>query len=286
MPTWPGARATQPPINSHDLPILPPLPPRTVNIPSVAPWALGLWLLGGLSLSGCYSGYYLTRAAPDAAIVHERGDPRSNDGFPVYLASVTVNPPGVAVHTQYELARKLETAGRYSGIYLLSPPGRVIEARLKVDTSPQEAQEAWNLCKMVLSGLTAFLLTPALPQTLDYDSVYTLQVTWPNDKTSQYTAACSAHSYATLDKYRDVQNLAQALNESSCLNSLVNQMSADYPGMIDKAVYTSPNGTTTSQMEKSGSSRTQDSPTPGDVCQVLGYRPGSKMYSDCLVGVD
>jgi len=284
MPTRPSARATQPPIHSHDLPIL--APPRTVNIRPVASWALGLWLLGGLSLSGCYSGYYLTRAAPDAAVVHEGGDPRKNDGFPVYLASVTANPPGEAAHTQYALARKLETAGRYSGVYLLSPPGRVIEARLKVDTSPQEDQEAWNLGKMVLSGLTAFLLTPALPQTLDYDSVYTLRVTWPNAQTSRYTAACGAHSYATLDKYRDVQNLARALNESSCLNSLVNQMSADYPRMAGNAVYTPPNGTTTSQLEKNSPSRNQDSPTPGDVCQVLGYRPGSKTYTDCLVGVD
>lgn len=265
--------------------MLAPLTPRTVNIPPVAPWALGLWLIAGLSLSGCYSGYYLTKAAPDATVVHERGEPRKNDGFPVYLASVIAHPPDEAAHTQYALARKLETAGRYSGVYVVTPPGRVIEARLEVDTSPQEAQEAWNLSQMVLSGLTAFLLTPALPQTLDYDSVYTLRVTWPNNKTSQYTAACGAHSYATLDKYRDVQDLARVLKESSCLNSLVNQMSADYPRMVGNAVYTPPNGTTTSQLEKSSPSRNQG-PTPGDVCQVLGHRPGSKAYTDCLVGVD
>ena len=260
--------------------------PRVVRIRSAAPLTLGLWLISGLSLSGCYSGYYLTRSAPDSAMIHERGQLRQQVGFPVYLPAVIARPPNEDSNTQYELARKLGATGLYPGVYVVSPPGRAITARLEVETSPQEAQEDWNLAKMVLSGLTAFLLTPALPQTRDDESVYTLRVDWPNGKTTQYTAACSAYSYATLDKYRDVQYSAKALKESSCLNSLVNRMSADHPMMVAHAAYWPPDGTTTSQLEKTRPSELKESPSPEDVCRVLGYRPGSKPYADCLIGVN
>ena len=276
---------TQPCTFLRDAPTILQYPPRVVKIRPAAPLALGLWLIFGLSLSGCYSGYHLTRSAPDSVMIHERGQPRQPVGFPVYLPAVIARPPDEDSHTQYELARKLGATGLYPGVFVVSPPGRAIAARLEVETSPQEAQEDWNLAKMVLTGLTAFLLTPALPLTLDDDSVYSLQVDWPSGQTTRYTAACGTHAYATLDKYRNAQQSAKALKESSCLNSLVNQMSKDHPGRVGNAVYTPPSGTTTSQMEKSSPSAIQDDPSPEDVCQVLGYRPGSKPYADCLIGV-
>jgi hypothetical protein len=249
-------------------------------------FGLGISLLCGFSLSGCYSGYYLTRTAPDAAEVHGRAHSRENGGFPVYLASITSKPPDDQTNIRYDLARKLVSTGLYPDVYVMSPPGVAIEARLDIETQPQDAQEAWNMVKMVLSGLTAFLLSPALPQTHDFDSVYTLRVIWPSKAGTIYSASCNAHSYATLDQYRDVQNLAKQLQESACLSSLVNRMSADYPKMIGGAVYIPPRGTTTSQVEQGHPSRMKNAPSPQDVCKVLGYEGNSKSFIDCMIGVN
>lgn len=246
---------------------------------------LGTILLCAVALCGCYSGAYLTHAAPDSSQVNARVPSGGHAGFPVYIVSVTTNQPEDASTGPYDLARVLERTGLFSNVSAVPPGGDCIEADLDIATTPQDVQAAFNIAKMALTGLSAFLLAGALPQTNTYESVDRLRVRWPNQVERTYVANCSSYSYATLDKYRAVQKSARILNQAACLNALANQMSADYRPMTLGLRYERPAGSTTSQVEKSPAAKSPNRPAPEAVCTVLGYQRGSAAFTGCLMGL-
>ncbi len=242
-------------------------------------------LLGSLvlGLGGCYSGYYLTAANQDSEKVLDRSKAGGAGGFPVYISAATREPADEGETSPlYAFARSLQETGLYPTIHVVPPQGAFIEARLSIVPAVHEDEQAANAAKMVLTGASFFLLSGALPQTNHFDAHYTLEVVWPSQAKRHYTAHCGAYSYATIDKYRDVQRSAKALEQSACLNSLANQMSADYPQMTGSAVYTPPGGMTTGQLTQWGRAKDPNQAKPDAVCSEVGLTPGTKSYSDCL----
>lgn len=247
---------------------------------------LGTILIIASALCGCYSGNYLTHAPPDSSHVQARAPSGGRPGFPVYIASVTTNQTEDAGTAPYDLARTLERTGLFSTVSAVPSEGDYIEANLDIATAPQDGQAAFNIAKMVLAGLSAFLLSGVLPQTNTYDSVDRLRVRWPSRVERTYVAACGAYSYATLDKYREIQKSTWALNQAACLNALANQMGADYLPMTAGLGYARPAGSTTSQVESSqAAAASPNRPAPEAVCTVLGYQRGSAAFNGCLAGL-
>ena len=224
-------------------------------IPFHVPRVFPVVLLAGLFLSGCYSGQYLTRSAPDSTVTRTANPNASLAGFPVYLAAFTANLPEEEAETPYELTRILEESGFHPLVTQIPLDGEYITARLDVYTRPHDEEEDWNLAKLGLTALSAFLLAPALPQTHHYDSVYQLQARWPNGSHRRYTAACGAHAYATIDKYRDSQLAAMALKRRACLVSLANQLNGDDRRFTSGEHYVRPEGATNDQLAEAEKDR-------------------------------
>ena len=243
---------------------------------------IALVFLASLTLTGCYSEYYLTNPGTTPAIISP-STRSSHGGFPVYLATTRQeladeNEP----NPTYALSRALLQTGLYPAVHLVPPQGNFIEATLAVRVAENEDEQSGNIAKMVFTGASFFLLSAALPQTNHLDADYILDVNWPNAAHRRYSAHCGAYSYATIDKYRDVKNSAKELRQTACLNSLVNQMTADYPRMTQGIAYTPPKGMTTGQLTQWGRTRDPNQAKPDAVCTEVGLTPGTKSYSDCL----
>lgn len=245
-------------------------------------------LLVGLILSGCYSGQYLTRSALDSTVTHTARPNANLAGFPVYLASFTANLPEEEAETPYELTRILEESGFHPLVTQIPLDGTYIDARLDVYTRPHHEEEVWNMAKLGLTALSAFLLAPALPQTHDYDSVYKLQARWPNGSHRRYTATCGAHAYATIDKYRDSQRAAMGLKRHACLVSLANQLNGDDLRFTSGEHYVRPEGATNDQLPEAEKARRGlqdirlDPTAAGQLCLLLGIKADTGTYRDCL----
>ena len=231
-------------------------------------------------LNSCYSGYYLTAAEKDSGSIQNTGD---TGGFPVYVASVVDNRDNKGESTLvFDFSKSLQATGLYPAVHVVLPQGEFIEAKLAVRLTHNEDEQVANIVKMVLTGASFFLLSAALPQTNHFDAEYTLEVNWPNHRQRHYRAHCGAYSYATIDKYREVQHLAKDLRQTACLNSLVNQMSADYSGMTKGEVFTPAKGMTTGQLTQWGRIKDPNQASPEAVCTEVGLTPGTKSYGDCL----
>lgn len=244
-----------------------------------------LLLLCLLTLNGCYSGYYLTTAETDSGTV--RAYPKTQDiqKFPVYVASVIDDQADETedqAGTTYALGRSLGKTGLYPAVHVVPPQGDFIEANLAIRPITNEDEQAANTAKMVFTGSSLFLFAAALPQTNHFDADYTLHVNWPNHGERRYRAHCGAYSYATIDKYRDVQRSAKDLIQTACLNSLVNQMSEDYPRMMKGKIFMPPKGMTTGQLKQWGRVKDPNQAKPEAVCTEVGLTPGTKSYGDCL----
>ena len=243
---------------------------------------MALVFLASITLTGCYSGYYLTHPEMAPAIVtpSARSD---HGGFPVYLASARQEPADEnEPNPTYALSRALLQTGLYPAVHPVPPQGNFIEANLAIRIAENEDEQSANIAKMVFTGASFFLLSAALPQTNHFEADYTLDIDWPNAAHRRYSAHCGAYSYATIDKYRDVQGSAKALRQTACLNSLVNQMTADYPRMTQGVAYIPPKGMTTGQLTQWGRTRDPNQAKPDAVCTEVGLTPGTKSYSDCL----
>ncbi len=244
---------------------------------------LALLLFHLFTLSGCYSGYHLTSAEKDSGSIQNHSRTPDTDSFPVYLASATNEPEDEGETSQtYGFSKALQATGFYSAVHIVPPQGNFIEAKLAGRLTTNEDEQAANIAKIVFTGASLFLLSAALPQTNHFDADYTLDVTWPNHAQRRYKAHCGAYSYATIDKYRDVQRSAKDLRQTACLNSLVNQMSGDYPRMMEGTVYAAPKGVTTGQLTQWGRIKDPNQAKPEAVCTEVGLTPGTKSYGDCL----
>ena len=244
---------------------------------------IALILFTSFALTGCYSGYYLTSPAAVPAIASTPTNSGSNDHFPVYLASVTQEPADESEpNPAYAISRALLQTGLYPAVHLVSPQGQFIKANLTIRMVENNEEQSANIAKMVFTGASFFLLSAALPQTNHFDADYTLDIDWPNASHRRYSEHCGAYSYATLDKYRDVQQSARELRQSACLNSLVNQMSADNLRMTRGTRYTPPKGMTTGQLTQWGRTRDPNQARPDAVCTEVGLAPGTTSYADCV----
>ena len=244
---------------------------------------IALLLFQLFTLSGCYAGYHLTSAEKDSGSIQNHSRTSDTDSFPVYLASATNEPEDEGeTSLTYGLSKALQATGLYSAVHIVPPQGNFIEAKLAVHSSTDEDEQLANIAKMALTGASFFLLSAALPQTNHFDADYTLDVNWPSRAQRRYRAHCSAYSYATIDKYRDVQRSAKDLRQTACINSLVNQMSKDYPRMMEGRVYVGPKGMTTGELTQWGRNKDPNQAKPEAVCTEVGLIPGTKSYGDCL----
>ena len=244
---------------------------------------IALILFSSLALTGCYSGYYLTSPTAAPAIAPTTTNARGNERFPVYLASVTQEPADESEpNPAYAMRRALLQTGLYPAVHLVPPQGQFIKANLAIHIAENAEEQSANIAKMVLTGASFFLLAAALPQTNHFDADYTLDIDWPNASHRRYSAHCGAYSYATLDKYRDVQQSARELRQTACLNSLVNQMSGDTDRMTRGSRYIPPKGITTGQLTQWGRVKDPNQARPDAVCTEVGLAPGSTSYTDCV----
>lgn len=239
-----------------------------------------------LALSGCYSGYYLTAAEKDSGNIQNHSRNADAGSFPVYVASVTDDPEDEGEsRLTYGFSKSLQATGLYTAVHVVPPQGDFIESKLAVRLNRDEDEQAANIAKLVFTGASFFLLSAALPQTNQFNADYTLDVNWPNHAQQRYTAHCGAYSYATIDKYRDVQRSAKDLRQTACLNSLINQMSEDYPRMMKGKIFTPPKGMTTGQLTQWGRVKDPNQAKPEAVCTEVGLTPGTKSFGDCLAEV-
>lgn len=244
-----------------------------------------LLLLSALpALSGCYSGHSLTQAAADSAAVRRVAERPDRAAFPVYLHADDLAPED-GVSPVYQLARALEQSGRYPAVLLTRPDGAAIEATLRIVPEPRESEEDLNAAKLALSGLSLFLLSWAMPQTHHFAADYGLDVRWPNGVDRHYAARCEGYSRATPDKYRDAQVAARALRRTACLNALANRMGDDHARMTRNLSFQAPDGRTSSDAPAWGQGTIAHPPAAEAVCTTLGFKPGSKGFAGCLMGV-
>ena len=115
--------------------------------------------------------------------------------------------------------------------YGRKPEPPFINANLAI-TEIYDAHSVSNGFKRFFTWLTVFTLAPVLPLEFDVEDTLQLLVTWPGGRSSSYSANCAASAYGTIDRAKESDLKALWENGGLCLNSIVNQMSADYPRMV------------------------------------------------------
>ena len=184
-----------------------------------------------LGLAGCYSGQSITQKPSMADAVRPRAAP-NGQRWPAYISGMTAKNSSLQAGFENRLIARLNDTGLFSdviyGNYGRRPDADHVDVRLGVAESV-DAHTAGNAAKGFFIGATLYLLAPALPLTYDYQSDWTLDVTWPGNRRRTYTARCGASAYGTLFEEQAAANSVTGEAVDQCLNSLINQMAADYP---------------------------------------------------------
>lgn len=189
--------------------------------------------------SGCYSGYKLTKTPTESKSI-SRSFSKVDDKSPVlFVSGVTVKGDNLAEGFDKRLLGKLNETGLFKeviyGVYARKPSPPFLDARLDVEESADN-HSTGNGVKGFFIGFTFFLLTPALPLTMDFSQDFSLEVTWPNGQRRNYTAACAGEAYGTLTQAAEAFKKMPGEVTDVCLNSVINQMSADYMRMADTSL--------------------------------------------------
>lgn len=184
-----------------------------------------------LGLSGCYSGQSITQKPSMADAVRQHQAP-SAQRLPAYISGITVKNNNLQAGFENRLIGRLSDTGLFSdviyGNYGRRPTDDHVDLRLSV-AEDVDTHTAGNAVKGFFIGATLYLLAPALPLTYDYQSDWTLNVTWPGNRQRSYMARCGASAYGTLFEEQAAANSVTGEAVDQCLNSLINQMAADYP---------------------------------------------------------
>lgn len=236
-----------------------------------------------LSLTGCYSGYKMTKApqmSEDVAIHSNNGEK-----IPLHVSSITVKDKNLAAGFEGRLLSRLNKTSIYKdvtyGVYSRRPEGRYIDASLSIDEN-SDGNTSGNAAKGFFIGFTFFTLTPVLPLTADFSSVYDLAVVWPNGVRKSYQAVCAAHAYGTLFQAQSAFTTASGEIADKCLNSLVNQMSADYHLMADSS-----SSTSISSIGSEGSLKASSGASPieyaKEKCSSLGFKEKTSDFGSCVM---
>jgi hypothetical protein len=185
--------------------------------------------------SGCYSGYKLTKKPIEADSIHKSFNQVSK--LPVYISSISVKNKNISSGFENRVVAKLTETGLYRdviyGIYSRRPNDTTyIDVRLDISEMIDQ-HTGGNALKGFFVGATLFLLTPVLPLSYDMEGEYLLRVIWPNGQQREYKAVCAVDAYGTLYQLNQAANDGSGEATDKCLNSVINQMGADYIKMHD-----------------------------------------------------
>lgn len=184
-----------------------------------------------LSLSGCYSGYKLTKGTGDYKKVNKAYNVDAETSYPVFISSINVRGNDVNQGFERRVVAKINDTGLFKeviyGFYSRKPEPPYIDAKLDVSESMNDHAGS-NAAKGFFIGASLWLLTPALPLNYDYTTEFDLDVVWPNNQRRSYKAECAGEAWGTLDQARNALAKLPGEVTEACLTSIANQMGADF----------------------------------------------------------
>jgi len=125
-----------------------------------------------------------------------------------------------------QLQYKLRESELFSDVTFQKPWGKPITVKLSVEEF-HDRHFATNMPKAFLTGLSLFLLSPALPIYEEYKIDVTAEVTSPEGQTKLYRANAKSEMYCMVLETQNVLRDMYATSLNRALNSLVSQMITD-----------------------------------------------------------
>jgi hypothetical protein len=191
--------------------------------------------IAATALNGCYSNHQITKKP---ALSQEVAPSAVKDQkVSAYISGINLKDGNVAQGFDGRLMARLNKSGLFenviNGTYQKRPEGSYVDLNLEIVQTVDNHSTA-NMFKGFFTGLTLYLLAPALPITYDFNTAFTLNTKWPNGIKKTYQAECASHAYGTLYQAQDAFKLAGSEATDECLNSIVNQLAADYQLMALK----------------------------------------------------
>lgn len=182
-------------------------------------------------MSGCYSGYHITKAPSDSKSVNRTYSVAGDKSPVLFVSGVNVKNSNATEGFDKRFLGKLNETGLFKevvyGVYSRKPEPPYLDVKLNVEET-SDPHSGGNAVKGFFTGFTFFLLAPALPLVADYSAEYTLEVVWPNTQRRQYSASCAGDAYGTIFQAREAFQKMPGEVTDACLISVINQMGADY----------------------------------------------------------
>jgi hypothetical protein len=113
--------------------------------------------------------------------------------------------------------------------YGLHKPDKLFyDLRFNIEEN-QDLNTGSNITKAIFTGLTLFLLAPALPNTYDFSTDHCLQVTRPDGTKREYKASCAGSATGTYPYTGLVKENSKMMGDvtEKCLLSVISQFIAD-----------------------------------------------------------
>jgi len=195
---------------------------------------VGIFLLI-IALSGCYSFSNMTKTPVLSDNVIFTPQDSKNDKIG-YVSNISVKLNNGVANTSdgfvKRLIGKLQQSNYFKdvayGLYFKKPDTPFYDLSFIIEEN-QDMNMGGNLTKSFLTGISLFVLAPALPNSYDFYTDYCLQATWPNGKKREYKASCAGSATGTFPYTGLVQEYHKISSDSTerCLNSVINQFTAD-----------------------------------------------------------
>jgi len=191
--------------------------------------------MASIIMSGCYSFSSMSRV-PDLS---DNIDVASNDTHSekiVYVSNIDVKLNGGAANTSDGFAKKVVSKLQQSnhfkevsyGLYAKKPETPYYDLSFNIEEN-QDLNMGSNMTKAVFTGLTLFLLAPALPNSYDFTTDHNLLVMRPDGTKREYKASCAGSATGTYPYTGLVAEYNKISGDATerCLTSVVNQFAKD-----------------------------------------------------------
>ena len=192
-------------------------------------------LIVTIALNGCYSYSSMTKIPEfsDNVVVSSKDSKSDKIG---YVSNINVKLNNGVANTSDGFVKrvigKLQQSNYLEdvtyGLYVKKPDTPFYDLSFTIEEN-RDMNMGGNLTKAFFTGLTLFVLAPALPNTYDFYTDHYLQATWPDGTKREYKASCTGSASGTFPYTGLVNEYNKMTGDATerCLISVINQFTAD-----------------------------------------------------------
>lgn len=188
-----------------------------------------------MMMTGCYSYSNMTKIPQNSDTINIANNSNKNK-LVGYVSSINVkfNNGNTNVNDGFakKLIQQLQKTNylqdvMYS-VYSKKPDSSYIDISININEA-EDLNMGLNMTKSIFTGLSLFILAPALPNSYDFNTDHYLQAAWPDGKKREYKASCAGFASGTFPYVGLLQEYGKIKGDltDKCLSSIINQFTSE-----------------------------------------------------------